>query len=589
MGSSTIFGRKTRHFRNGMRYRRQQIGGGVQNWLRTQRYHNVGYVVVPISGPLPELSAPPLSFIERRLPLPSPPLSLQALRYIFRKVEEADNADGIVIVLKDFSAGFSTIQSLRRLIERFKQSGKRVIIYTPYLSMRSYYLATAAHLLIVPPSAEFNVTGLQLDAFYFKDALTEAGVDVEIVQVSPYKTAGNTFGESTMTAAEHEQYSWLLDDQYETLTHDIAKNLGMSQETFKQLIDQAPFNAQTAQEHGLVDAVAYDDELHWAIRKRWSEQDVKLITWGNARKKLTYKVRRRHHQFIGVVGVEGAITMQPAPSLNPLARQSGSADHATVSHLLRRVEREEDMAALIVYVNSPGGDALASDLIWRDLARIGRKIPVLIYMGNVAASGGYYIAAGGQHIMAQPATITGSIGVITGRSSISKLLDKLHINYVSLSRGKNAELYGMVEPWTESERAQVVRQIENSYRQFKQKVADGRSLDFDQLDKIALGRVWTGNQAKKHQLIDSFGDLQDLIEHTQKVANLPTSDTVHVPVHNLYSSSTRYVVPSLLDEELPDSVSEWVDRLTDVFSKTVMPQFNGRPLYMSPFELRFRD
>jgi protease-4 len=589
MRSTKNFSQKSRRFRSGLRFWQQSVGGNIRNWLRKKRHGNVGYIVVPVSGSLPELAEPPRTFIERRLPFPTPPLSLQALRYIFRKIEEADNADGIVILLKDFSAEFGTIQSLRRIIERFKQSGKRVIVYTPFLTLRSYYLAAAADLIVVPPSAEFSVMGLQLDALYYKDALAEVGIEVEVVQISPYKTAGNSFGESTMTAAEHEQYSWLLDDQYEMLTRDIAQNLGIAQETFKSLIDQAPFDVQKAQDNGLVDAVAYDDELHWAIRERWSVHDVKLITWGKARKKLTRKIRRRHPQYIGIVGIEGGIMMQSMPSLNPLARRSNSADHATISHLLRRAEREEDMAALIVYVNSPGGDALASDLIWRDLVRIGRKIPLLIYMGNVAASGGYYIAAAGQHIMAQPATLTGSIGVITGRPSTTGLLDKLHINRVSIKRGENAGLYRDLQPLTERERALIFERIEHSYTQFKQVVAKTRPLAIDELDEVALGRVWTGNQAMERQLIDSFGDLQDLIRYAHKVANLPMEDGITVPVHNLYSSSTKYIVPPLLEEEVPTSMADWVDRLTDVFLKTVMSQFNGKPLYMLPFDLQFRD
>lgn len=589
MRNRHFFGRKTVQIRQGITFQRHRISGGFWNWVRMQRHQNIGYVIVPISGSLPELADPPLGFIERRLPLPSPPLSLQAVRHIFRRIQEAENAKGVIILLKDFSADFGTIQSFRRTIERFKQSGKRVIVYSPYITLRSYYLAVAADLMVAPPSAEFNVTGLQLDALYFKDALAEVGVEVEIVQISPYKTAGNMFGESTMTAAEHEQYSWLLDDQYEMLTADIAKNIGMSQEKLKKLIDNAPYEMQTAHEHRLIDAVAYDDELHWAIQARWEEKDVKLITWGKARKKLTRKVRRKHHQYIGVVGIEGSITMQAAPSINPLARRTTFADHARVSHLLRRVEKEEDMAALIVYINSPGGDALASDLIWRDLERIGRKTPVLIYMGNVAASGGYYIAAGGQHIMAQPATLTGSIGVITGRPSTAGLLNKLQVNRVSLKRGENVGLYRDLQPLSERERALIFERIEQNYMQFKKVVADGRSLPLDELDEVALGRVWTGNQAKERRLIDSFGDLQDLIWYAHDVADLPKNDNVHIPVRNLYASSTQYVVPPLLEEDMPTSVGELLDKLTNTFTRNVVPQLNGQPLYRLPIDLRFRD
>ena len=240
-----------------------------------------------------------------------------------------------------------------------------------------------------------------------------------------------------------------------------------------------------------------------------------LKTWPQARKQLLEKPHRSSRRFIGVVSLNGLITMGPSrgsPLDLPIPLVGGStAGEQTLLATLRQAERINDMAALIFHVDSGGGSALASELIARQIQRIGQKIPVLVYMGNVAASGGYYVSARAAHIMSQESTMTGSIGVISGRPSTSELLDKVKVKRISMNRGRNAALYFNQTPMSADERQIFWDSILHTYEQFKNEVAAGRNLPFEDLDPICEGRVWTGRQALEHKLIDSHGDFIDAI------------------------------------------------------------------------------
>ncbi len=591
------FGRNLRNLRSKLRYRRRRVNMGIRNRWRLRRNRDLGYVIYPIRGPLPERNGPPRSFIERQLPLPPRPQSLQNVNYAFERFSQTPNVKGVVLLLKDVSGSLARLQNVRAAIERLKQSGKHVIVYTPALTLSHYFVACAADRIVAPPSAEFSVMGLQADGMYFKDALGQIGVQADLVRISPFKTAGNRFGESTMTEQEREQLSWLLDEQYDLLTSAVAADRKLTQDAVKGLIDKAPFSIDDAVRAGLVDAEAYDDEIADLIG-RWDGMKVDedgirpkatLTHLGHAWKKMPERVERIHKKHIAVISVSGPIVMTNPGSPIPFQEGPNVASEASLTPLLRRFEKDDSAAALLVYVNSPGGSALASDLIWRQIDRIRKTKPVLVYMGGVAASGGYYIAAAGQHIMAQQATITGSIGVIMQRVSLSDLLEKLHISQVTLKRGENVGLYTDSKPLTEAEYELLRGRIVDVYDQFKRVVASGRDLPFESLDPICEGRVWTGRQAQQHGLIDSFGDFEAAVDKLKQMADLPTNDGVYVPVRSYYSRSTSYVVPPAQDfEALPAADPESLaGTLLQLIGASNIAAWNGQPLYMMPHTIRF--
>lgn len=586
-------------------------GAALRNRLRQARGVKVDYVVLRVGGPLPERAGPPRNFIQRQLPLPPEPMTMEELNDQFQVVADAANVKGVVLIFQGFAAGLATLQNLRRAIERLREAGKEVVVYTPYLDLPHYYAATAANRIVAPISSRFEVLGLRSESLFLKDALARVGIQADMVQISPYKTAGNMFSKAEMTPEQQEQVEWLLDDEYQMITAAIAAGRGLPVEQVVELIDQSPLSAEQARASCLVDALGYEDELVYLLaekREKEGEKDketgrqgdqenpeeagetqereerpkARLLTWDKAVDSLLEKPRRATPKRIGVVCLEGTITMGPSrqPPIDlPIPLVGGAtAGEQTLLQLLRQAEQDDSVAALIFHVDSPGGSALASDLIWRQIRRIREKKPVVVFMGNVAASGGYYVSAAGQHIMAQPGTITGSIGVLSGRISTTGLYDKLSVNRTAIKRGRHAGLYSEETPMTEEERQLFWDGIVDIYSQFKQVVADGRDLPFEELDPICEGRVWTGRQALERKLVDGYGDFVDAVQRAAELAELPTDDAHYIPVVNLYSKERDYLLPEPFDagEEIGRLLSgEWLHGLFE------------RPMLLLPYVIRF--
>jgi len=623
-------------------------GISLRNGMRHMRDAKIDYILMPIGGPLPERAPPPRSFIERQLPLPPPPLSMQVINGRLQAIADADNVKGVVFLFQGFGAGLATLQNLHRSLSRLRENGKEVIVYTPMLDIASYYVACAADRIIVPPGAQFDVLGLRMEAMFLKDALAQVGVEMDVIQISPYKTAYNMFGETDITEEQREQLTWLLEDRFDEMTATMANGRSLSQETFQALIDQAPFFPDDALQAGLIDGIAYEDELAHLLAEKKEEEEqeekvetavpvlqlendvaadptdesetaplsissqegeklaslpseqtegeqneppkAKLVSWPDASGILLEKKRQKQRKFIGVISLEGMIMMgtsQKPPVDLPIPFIGGeTAGEITLRQQLRAAEKMDDMAALIFHVDSGGGSALASDIIGREIERISQKKPVLVYMGNAAASGGYYVSVYAKHIMAQTGTVTGSIGVISGRLSTKGLFEKLHVNQVSLQRGERAGLYQDTNPMSDDERQVFWDSIMQVYGQFKEVVANGRSLPYDELDEICEGRVWTGRQAVDLKLVDSTGDFVDAIRKAAELGELETDDTFLIPVMNVSEGNGRYTKPSPFEvtpssEQSTKTILEIVRLL---FGENI-DALKGQPLMLMPFDI----
>ncbi len=506
---------------------------------------------------------------------------------------------GSSYLLRNLGGGLGTLQNLRQSIERLRAAGKEVIIYTPYLDMRHYYIATVADRIIAPPSAKFDAVGLYTEVTFLKDALARVGVGVDVIQISPYKTAFDRLGQSDLTPEYREQLSWLLDEQYDILTATMAAGRAMTQTQMQALIDLSPLTLEDALAAGLIDTIAYDDELPTLLAPKQESSELvaaeavqkddaeplraKIKTWPDAQKSLLEKHRRRTQQYVGVISLEGAIAMGPSrtPPIDlPIPFVGGAtAGEQTLVRILRNAEKQKDMAALILHVDSGGGSALASDLIGRQVALLAKKKPVLVYMGNIAASGGYYVAAPAQHIMTQTATITGSIGVIMAHVATTGLLDMLSVNRTALQRGEHAGLYTNTDTLSETTRDIYWREIVHTYEQFKTVVAAGRNLEVETLDPICEGRVWTGRQAREHRLIDSHGDFLDAIRQAAELGELPNEDVYAVSVANLFARDSSYVLPA-------NAKAALLGQATELLSGDAIKEWTGRPLALMPFDFR---
>lgn len=566
----------------------------LRNARRRWRNSYVDYVVMTIGGPLPERAGPRRGFIARRLPLPADPFSLQYLNGRFSAIADAPNTRGVILIFRGFEAGLATIQNFRAAVARLRAAGKEVIVYTPYLDLPHYYAATAAERIIAPPGAQFDVVGLYTDLTFLKDALGQIGIQADVVQISPYKTVYDRLSRADITPEHRAQVDWLLDDRYDLLTRDMAAARGLEPEALHRLIDKAPFSAEEARAAGLIDWVAYDDELSLLLAGRPESgmpsgknqpAEVSLKTWGNAYNLLLEKPRRYSDRFVGIVTVEGLISMGASyrPPLDlPIPFIGGvTAGEQTLVGLLRRLEKLKEMAALVLYVNSGGGSALASELIGRQLELLAAHKPVVVYMGSVAASGGYYIAAPAHHIMSQTATTTGSIGVITMKVSPAGLYERLAIKHVGLERGKHAGLYQSPAPITPEERAIFQESIHEVYERFTEVVVRGRRLSPESVEAIAGGRVWTGRQARQHGLVDSHGDFLDAIRKAAELATLPVEDIHAISTVNFYPRGAGYSIYSPTPKEALEELGRLLagERLTNLA---------GRPLMLLPYELQFR-
>lgn len=583
------------------------IGGAgiaLRNAIRRARRLKVDYVVLPLSGSLPERAGPPRGFIQRRLPFPDPPLTMELLNSQLRAVADAENVSGVVFIFQGMTAGLATLQNVRRAIERLQEAGKKVVIFTPFLDMPHYFVAAAADKIVVPPMARFEVIGIRSETVFLKDALERIGIKADVVQISPFKTAYNELAESDITPEQEQQLNWILDDAYDQVTSALASGRNMSTDAIKALIDQAPMSAERARETGLLDHIAYEDALPQLLANEGREpstsgpaaeaieetgqtstagtyQEAKLLTWSDAQSVLIEKRRYVGRKHIGVVSLEGAISMgasrrSPLPIPFLTGRTSGEA---TLSDTLRRAEKDSRLAALIVQIDSGGGSALASDLIWRQVDRIARRLPVIAYLGNVAASGGYYVAAAGRHIMSQPLTLTGSIGVVTVHISTKGLFEQLSVKRVSLKRGERANLTSDIYPLDEEEKQILWTEVSDTYQRFKDIVADSREIAEQRLEEIGEGRVWTGRQALDRNLVDAYGDFQDAIAKAAELAGIQLDDRHDVEVRNLFPSGSGHVLPRPLEEPA---------ELLGILTQEQVAAYLDKPLLIMPMEITLR-
>ncbi|MDJ0757484.1 MAG: signal peptide peptidase SppA [Ardenticatenaceae bacterium] len=562
-----------------------QWGAGRQrlrNWRL--RKTQIGYVLIRLDGSFPERDAPPRSFIEKRLPLPPPEMSMQTFQRLVEAIAEADNVRGVVFNLDGVSAALARYQTLREAFKQLRRAGKTVVAYATMFDNGRYYLASAADQIICPPSAIFNVLGFYQEVTFLRDALKFVGIELANIQISPYKTALNTLSEQEMSPEMRDQLTWLLEDRYDQFISGIAAGRGMEEATIRKIIDEGPYTAAEAQTQGLIDNVAYEDELEKLLlddkAAAADESDLlKLKSWNEVRKKLrgVYK-RPLRGKKVAVISLEGMIISgqsQKPPVDLPIPFIGGTlAGDQTITKLFRQIEQDEDIAAVVFYVDSRGGSALASDIMAREVERLAKKMPVVAYMGDVAASGGYYVSALAQEIVCQPGTITGSIGVVMARPVLDDLYANLKMNPVSMQRGDRADLY-TAAPLTDEMRQILFEGVVKTYDQFKDIVARGRDLPREELDPICEGRVWTGRQALNHKLVDHHGSFDDALTRALALADVQVAPDQQIEIENIYPEKGGQPLPLAFDQ--PQEMWPWIESRLKFFREN---------LYLLPIDLK---
>jgi protease IV len=491
------------------------------------------FVLINIAGRLPEQRVHPQGWrgwLQRRF---NPPReSLHVWRERLQLLAADPQVKGVIVTIGDLQAGLPAIESLRRSLLAFRTSGKRLIAFLVTANLYTYYLASAADTLMAPESAEFALHGLRTEATFLRAALDQLDVRPQFHHIAEYKSAANRLLYASMPEPQREMQAALLENTFEEVVAAIASARQQPIEAIRQAVDQGLLSAAAARARHLLDAIAYEDELSTSLSQ--VGQPVGIYPWGRARQRIRrpYHWRSLERHAIGIVELIGAIVpgeSRDLPLPLPLVGQQ-LAGHETIAQALRRAESSPRIKAIVFYVDSPGGSAIASDLIWHEVSRVQRQKPVVVCMGNVAASGGYYVACGAQHIVAGATTLTGSIGVIAGKIDWHGLLEKAGIHREIIRIGATASMPSTFASYSDHEWELLQRWMDEIYQRFKARVAVGRGRSVEAIEEIARGRVWTGRQALSLGLIDEIGDVAVAVRKAKELAQIPLHADVPVMI-----------------------------------------------------------
>ncbi|NIK57765.1 signal peptide peptidase SppA [Kribbella shirazensis] len=508
-------------------------------------------------------ASPVAAFRSRHLP------TLRELVGALRKGARDDSVVGVIAHLGGHRLSLAQVQELREAVADFRTSGKPAVAWTESFGETGqgtvpYYLATAFDEIWLQPSGDLAITGVSVQAVFIRGALDKTGVIPQFGKRREYKTAADTFTEREMTPPAREMASRLAESAYEQIVEGIAVRRRLDTARVRELVDSAPLPAQTGLDAGLVDRLGYRSDVYDELEKQLQYDDRLLAeryirrgprTLDEIRKTLPWPQK----PLVAVVRVTGGIAVG-RNSNSPLGGPGSGSD--TVGAALRAVADNERVKAVVLRVDSPGGSYVASDAIRNEVLRLrstGR--PVIASMGGVAASGGYFVAMPADVIVAQPGTITGSIGVLTGKGVVRDALERIGISREAVSEGANAQMYSAQEEFTDEQWARLEETLDRIYKDFVAKAAQDRGLPEERLESLARGRVWTGADAHSHKLVDELGGFQHALTLACNRAGLDRDEiaVTSVPHRNLLS---QLKAPTTTDDLAVSAAPLTLDGLT---------------------------
>jgi protease-4 len=411
-------------------------------------------------------------------------------------------------------------QEIRDAILDFRKSGKKTIAFLEYGGEQEYFMATACEKVVLLPSSVLDLKGLATYEVFLRGAFDKIGVTPDFIHIGDYKTAINAYTQKTFTPAHREMAESLNHDAFDQLVQAIAVARKKTPEAVRTLFDEGPFIAEDALSAGLVDALLYRDEVEENIGLG-DEESTDFADYVRA-SPPPFSLSARPK--IAVIYAVGTIASGEGPS-------GDVAGSDTLVEYINQAADDHGVKAIVLRIDSPGGSSIASDVIWRALMLAREEKPLIVSMGDLAASGGYYIAMPGHVIVAQPGTLTGSIGIYTGKFAIGGTLEKFGASMEAVSEGKMAQMDSPARPFTDAERAKVEEQVQAFYDQFVTKVAEARKSTPAKIDAVARGRVWTGRQAKKIGLVDELGGLDRAVAIAKERAKIAAASDVELVVY----------------------------------------------------------
>jgi protease-4 len=458
------------------------------------------------------------------------------LRAVLRALHEAGDdrkVRGLIVKVGGGTLPWATMFELRAGLQAFARSGKPVVAWAETFGeggngSADYVLASAGDEIWLQPSGELGLLGVAAETTFLRGALDKLGIEPQLDQRYEYKNAADRIMRKEFTPEHREAVDRVVASTWEAAVSAVAAGRSLAEERVRELADQAPLSAEAARQAGLVDRLGYRDEVYADVRARIGDELQLLFAdhWSPRRRAAALVHRRRGH--VALVDAHGEIVIGRSRQ-TPRGQLLGSA---TVSAALRTARENDHVRAVVFRIDSPGGSAVASDTIWREvkLTREAGK-PVIVSMATLAGSGGYYIACSADVIVAEPATITGSIGVLGGKIVVSDLLDKLGLSSGEVERGNAARMFSLRRPFTDEERIRLAAMLDRIYAEFVQKVADGRQMSFDAVHAVARGRIWSGADAAGNGLVDVLGGLRDATDVARQRAGLPDDASLRPAVH----------------------------------------------------------
>lgn len=534
-------------------------------------------LVLRLSGPIPE-AAPmeiPLPGLEDRAPI-----SLPELYEALNGAAMDSRIKAVWLEPRGIQAGWGKMDEIRTGLERVRKAGKPVYAFLQGPSARDYYLASAADRIFLTPEDLLDLKGMRIEATYFKGTLDKLGVQVEVEHVGRYKDAGDVYTRTSMTPETREVLNSVLDVLFNRLVNTIAVARKRTPEQVRALIDQGPFLAPAAKSGGLIDALAYRDEVEKELKEKIKTGSLAKVSPRDYLQSGGGPGGRRTK--VALLVAQGDIIRG---SVTDLFGEGQFIAPDPIRRQIRLITDDPTIKGVILRVDSPGGDAIASDEILREVRELSRKKPLVISMSDVAASGGYYISMTGDPVVAYPGTLTGSIGVIYGKVNLKGLYDKLGISKEILKRGRFADIDSDSQPMTPEGRKKLQEGIESIYAGFLKRVSEGRKLPVDQVDRVAQGRVWLGEQALGIKLVDELGGLDQAVTLLKKKANIPAGEGVRLVAYpgrrSLFDQLFRQQRETEMNPEVRSLLS-WIR------AGSIAPWLEGGMLRVMPYRLEIR-
>ncbi len=522
-GLELQFGRVTAggesFFDNDAEYTGSTVYGSLSAASREQlisHYHSILHV--DLAGEIPEESIRPF-FWKKSTPT------------VYQKLSKIDQArtdpeiSGLLLTIRNPEIGWGRLADFRAAVKGFRGSGKPVVAYLgPSSGNGAYYLASAADKVYMLPVDALYLTGLRAEVTFYKGTMDKLGIEAEMERSGKYKSYPEVLTDTTMSPAFREAIEVLLDDLYEQILTETGTDRNLDVAQLRAMIDSGPFTSVQAESLRLVDGRLYSHELENKIPEMFGDY-YGILSESKYQDAPRFRERFGEPPQIAIIAIDGGI-VKGASGFDYI--EGSTVGSATVVAAIRAARTDADVRAIVVRLNTPGGDAIASDLIWGELNEARKSKPVIVSMSDVCASGGYYIASASDKIFLQPTTVTGSIGVFAGKANIAGLYSKLGLHTETIKRGKHANMFSMTQPYSDEERDIVRRHVKDMSSRFTTVVSEGRVLSVDSVNAVAQGRTWSGKRALELGLADTVGSILDALELARQKANIPDNDFVVV-------------------------------------------------------------